>query len=71
MCAAATATSLRIADVTPLCRRLCAAQPEEQTVIDLHEPVTLTFALRYLNSFTKARATRHAAMLAGAWQHDG
>lgn len=27
---------------------------EEQTVIDLHEPVTLTFALRYLNSFAKA-----------------
>ena len=24
-------------------------------MIDLHEPVTLTFALRYLNSFTKAR----------------
>ncbi len=32
------------------------AQVEEQTVIDLHEPVTLSFALRYLNSFTKARA---------------
>ena len=27
---------------------------EEQTVIDLNEPVMLTFALRYLNSFTKA-----------------
>ena len=27
---------------------------EDQTVIDLHEPVTLTFALRYLNSFAKA-----------------
>ena len=27
---------------------------EESTVIDLQEPVTLTFALRYLNSFTKA-----------------
>jgi proliferating cell nuclear antigen len=27
---------------------------DEQTVIDLQEPVTLTFALRYLNSFTKA-----------------
>mmetsp|Transcript_23274 Transcript_23274/g.79198 ORF Transcript_23274/g.79198 Transcript_23274/m.79198 type:complete len:263 (+) Transcript_23274:131-919(+) len=27
---------------------------EEQTVIELNEPVTLTFALRYLNSFTKA-----------------
>eukprot|EP00232_Nephroselmis_pyriformis_P027566 CAMPEP_0182864636 /NCGR_PEP_ID=MMETSP0034_2-20130328/7268_1 /TAXON_ID=156128 /ORGANISM="Nephroselmis pyriformis, Strain CCMP717" /LENGTH=322 /DNA_ID=CAMNT_0024996895 /DNA_START=32 /DNA_END=998 /DNA_ORIENTATION=+ len=27
---------------------------EEQTVIELQEPVSLTFALRYLNSFTKA-----------------
>lgn len=27
---------------------------EESTVIDLQEPVTLNFALRYLNSFTKA-----------------
>lgn len=27
---------------------------EDQTVIDLQEPVTLTFALRYLNSFAKA-----------------
>jgi proliferating cell nuclear antigen len=27
---------------------------EEQTVIDLNEPVTLSFALRYLNSFSKA-----------------
>ena len=31
-----------------------ALQTDEQTVIDLQEPVTLTFALRYLNSFTKA-----------------
>lgn len=29
-------------------------KPEDQTVIDLQEPVTLTFALRYLNSFAKA-----------------
>merc|ERR1712137_353988 len=27
---------------------------EESTVIDLQKPVTLNFALRYLNSFTKA-----------------
>ena len=27
---------------------------EEATVIDLQEPVSLTFALRYLNSFSKA-----------------
>lgn len=29
-------------------------QSEEQTVIDMNEPVVLTFALRYLNSFTRA-----------------
>jgi proliferating cell nuclear antigen len=29
-------------------------QEEEQTSIELQEPVCLTFALRYLNSFTKA-----------------
>ncbi|KAL3518107.1 hypothetical protein ACH5RR_020696 [Cinchona calisaya] len=28
--------------------------PEEATVIEMNEPVSLTFALRYLNSFTKA-----------------
>ncbi len=29
-------------------------KPEEATVIDLQEPVSLSFALRYLNSFAKA-----------------
>ena len=29
-------------------------QPEKATVIEMNEPVSLTFALRYLNSFTKA-----------------
>ncbi len=29
-------------------------KPEEQTIIDLKEPVALTFALRYLNNFAKA-----------------
>ncbi|KAJ7298300.1 hypothetical protein O6H91_08G102000 [Diphasiastrum complanatum] len=29
-------------------------KPEDATVIEMHEPVSLTFALRYLNSFTKA-----------------
>lgn len=33
---------------------MLVAQADEQTIIDLHEPVTLTFALRYLNSFCKA-----------------
>jgi proliferating cell nuclear antigen len=39
-------------------RRRCSPRPgapqEERTLIDLNEPVSLTFALRYLNSFTKA-----------------
>ena len=38
------------------------AQTDEQTVIDLQEPVTLTFALRYLNSFTKARLAHRPGM---------
>ncbi|GAB2209572.1 hypothetical protein Droror1_Dr00026790 [Drosera rotundifolia] len=29
-------------------------KPEDQTIIEMNEPVTLTFALRYMNSFTKA-----------------
>lgn len=31
-------------------------KPEQQTTIELAEPVSLTFALRYLNSFAKAAA---------------
>lgn len=39
----------------PPCKQNTGAEKEEeQTVIDLNEPVVLTFALRYLNSFTKA-----------------
>lgn len=30
-------------------------KPEESTEIDINEPVALTFALRYLNSFAKVR----------------
>ncbi|KAG5546635.1 hypothetical protein RHGRI_018720 [Rhododendron griersonianum] len=29
-------------------------QPEEATIIEMNEPVSLKFALRYMNSFTKA-----------------
>eukprot|EP00270_Netrium_digitus_P013454 TRINITY_DN4476_c0_g1_i1.p1 TRINITY_DN4476_c0_g1~~TRINITY_DN4476_c0_g1_i1.p1 ORF type:complete len:263 (+),score=44.80 TRINITY_DN4476_c0_g1_i1:438-1226(+) len=29
-------------------------KPEEQTVVEMQQPVSLTFALRYLNSFAKA-----------------
>ena len=32
-------------------------------VIDLHEPVTLTFALRYLNSFSKATPLASSVVL--------
>jgi proliferating cell nuclear antigen len=38
------------------CRSNTAAdlKPEQQTTVELGEPVSLTFALRYLNSFAKA-----------------
>ncbi|XP_021601205.2 proliferating cell nuclear antigen [Manihot esculenta] len=29
-------------------------KPEEATIVEMNEPVSLTFALRYMNSFTKA-----------------
>merc|ERR1719160_988381 len=35
-------------------RQNAAVEKEQQTLIDLQEPVSLTFALRYLNFFTKA-----------------
>ena len=35
---------------------LYSLQEEDQTTVEIHEPVSLTFALRYLNSFTKATA---------------
>jgi proliferating cell nuclear antigen len=35
-------------------RQNAAVEKGEQTLIDLQEPVSLTFALRYLNFFTKA-----------------
>lgn len=38
-----------------MCRQnKTADKPEESTEIDINEPVALTFALRYLNSFAKA-----------------
>lgn len=33
---------------------LCVLQPEDAIVIEMNEPVALSFALRYMNSFTKA-----------------
>lgn len=39
----------------PFCRQNKSVdKPEESTEIDINEPVALTFALRYLNSFAKA-----------------
>merc|ERR1711998_598936 len=35
-------------------RQNAAVEKEQQTLIELQEPVSLTFALRYLNFFTKA-----------------
>lgn len=32
----------------------CVLQPEDAIVIEMKEPVSLSFALRYMNSFTKA-----------------
>ena len=34
-----------------------AEKPDEQTFIELKDPVALTFALRYLNNFAKVRAS--------------
>lgn len=36
---------------------------EDATVIDLQEPVCLTFALRYLNSFAKATPLSNSVIL--------
>ena len=35
-------------------RQNAAADKEQQTLVEIQEPVSLTFALRYLNFFTKA-----------------
>ncbi|XP_020243736.1 proliferating cell nuclear antigen-like [Asparagus officinalis] len=38
-----------------VCRQNASVdKPEEATVIEMNDPVSLTFALRYMNSFTKA-----------------
>lgn len=44
-----------IGSANVMCRQNTTAdKQEEQTLIDMNEPVNLTFALRYLTSFTKA-----------------
>jgi proliferating cell nuclear antigen len=48
-------TSGDIGSANIMCRQNTSVdKQEEATVIDLNEPVELTFALRYLNSFAKA-----------------
>jgi proliferating cell nuclear antigen len=48
------ATTGDIGQANITCRQNTSVDKDNQTIIDLQEPVTLTFALRYLNSFTKA-----------------
>ncbi|PSC71363.1 Proliferating cell nuclear antigen [Micractinium conductrix] len=43
-----------IGSANVLCRHSTGGKEEEQMVIDMVEPVSLTFSLRYLTSFTKA-----------------
>ncbi|CAN0855126.1 Proliferating cell nuclear antigen [Linum grandiflorum] len=43
--------------------------PEEVTIIEMNEPVTLTFALRYMNSFTKAAPLSGTVTLSLAPDH--
>jgi proliferating cell nuclear antigen len=48
------ATTGDIGSANVLCRQNKSADSEEATEIDINQPVALTFALRYLNSFAKA-----------------
>jgi proliferating cell nuclear antigen len=43
-----------IGSATVMCRHNAAAEKDDATEIEVTEPVALTFALRYLNSFAKA-----------------
>ncbi|KAK1315347.1 Proliferating cell nuclear antigen [Acorus calamus] len=44
-----------IGNANIVCRQNASAdKPEESTIIEMTEPVSLTFALRYMNSFTRA-----------------
>lgn len=48
-------TSGDIGSANVICRQNTSVdKPDESTVVEMREPVSLTFALRYLNSFTKA-----------------
>ncbi|KAL4422881.1 hypothetical protein ABPG75_009078 [Micractinium tetrahymenae] len=53
-----------IGSANVMCRQNTHADKEdEQTLIDMNEPVNLTFALRYLASFTKATALSPAVTI--------
>lgn len=58
------ATSGDIGAANVICRQNTSVdKPDEQTAIDMQEPVALTFALRYLNSFTKATSLSGAVVV--------
>ncbi|KAK2080750.1 hypothetical protein QBZ16_000604 [Prototheca wickerhamii] len=57
------ATAGDIGNASVICRQNTAVdRSDDQTVIDMNEPVALTFALRYLNSFTKATGLASAVL---------
>jgi proliferating cell nuclear antigen len=46
---------MKLSNITKQFKRIrFFSQPEESTVVEIKEPVSLSFPLRYLNSFTKA-----------------
>ena len=52
-----------IGDANIMCRQNATDEKEKMISIELNEPVNLTFALRYLNSFTKATPLSDQVML--------
>lgn len=58
-----TTGDIGTANIT-LRQNMTAEKVEEQTAIELHDPVALTFALRYLNNFSKATALSSSVKIA-------
>ena len=54
-----------IGSATVMCRQNSSGEEDEQTLIDMNETVSLTFALRYLVNFTKATPLSHTVVSAG------
>ncbi len=52
-----------IGDANIMCRQNASEEKDNMISIELAEPVNLTFALRYLNSFTKATPLSDQVML--------